>query len=461
MKKILLPLFLLSAIIIKAQIITTIAGTGTNGYSGDSGPATNAKIFYAEGMCFDSTGNLIFADYGNNRIRKISASTGIITTIAGKGVWGFSGDGGLAINAALNAPGDVKIDRAGNLYISDNENYRIRKVNAATGIITTIAGKGRNEGSYANYIPATSARISPASLCLDAAQNNLYLTDEYRIRKIDLITGLITTVAGKDYSGFSGDGGLATAALLNIPRSVFLDASDNLYIADMGNNRIRKVNAVTKTITTVAGSSATGGFSGDSGLATSAKLWYPSDMFVDTAGNMYIADMLNNRIRFISKSTGFITTIAGNGTAGYSGDGGLATSAALKHPNSVIVDANNNVIFGDIDNSRIRKISGTASLQGNALSKSARIAASGATSEMKLSFKVAPNPAKTNTTLLFQKNITGGLISVIDENGKTLYNTRFTGSQFLFNTSLLTPGTYFIRVFADNETSLKKIVIIK
>lgn len=459
MKKILLPFFLLTTIITKAQIITTIAGTGTSGYSGDGALATNAKVYYPEGMCFDSSGNLIFADYGNNRIRKISKSTGIITTIAGTGAAAFTGDGGLAINATLKTPSDVKIDRAGNLYIADYQNNRIRKVNAATGIITTIAGIGTQELSGDN-IPAITAAVRPSSLSLDTAQKNLYLTDKNKIRKIDLTTGIITTVAGKDYSGFSGDGGLATTATLTIAGSIFLDAANNLYISDMGNNRIRKVDAVTKIITTVAGNGSSG-YAGDGGLATAAKIWYPSDVVVDSAGNLYIADALNNRIRFVSNATGIITTIAGNGTAGYSGDGGLATSAAINQPGALTRDPYNNIFIGDTENARIRKIAATTLVQGNSLNRMALVVERSAPVEDKLSFKIAPNPAKTTTKLLFQKNVTAGFLSIIDENGKTLYSTPFTGNEYLLNTNKLTPGVYTIKVVADNTTSLKRIVVIK
>jgi trimeric autotransporter adhesin len=441
MKKLLLSFFLLTTIIAKAQIITTIAGTGTYGYSGDGGQATNAKIASPGGMCFDIAGNLIFADYGNSRIRKISASTGVITTIAGTGASAYSGDGGLAINATLRTPSDVIIDNAGNLYIADYQNYRIRKVNAVTGIITTIAGNG-SQGDSGDNMLATTVPVKASSLCLDAAQENLYLNDDYRIRKINLSTGILTTVAGNNYSGFSGDGGLARTALLGIPTDLFLDAANNIYIADMGNNRIRKIDGVTKIITTIAGS--TSGFSGDGGPATAAKLWYPSDVTVDNAGNIYISDYLNNRIRFVSQSTGIITTIAGTGAAGYSGDGGPATSAAIRSPSTVIIGANNNILFSDQDNDRIRKISATTLLQGN-----------------DLSFEIAPNPAKTDTRLLFQKNTTDGVISIIDEKGKTLYSTTFNGSEYLLNTSELLPGVHYIRVSAGNATSLKRIVITK
>jgi trimeric autotransporter adhesin len=463
MKRLLLPLFLLTTFITKAQIITTIAGTGTYGYSGDGGLATNAKLASPDGMCFDSAGNLIFADYANSRIRKIAASTGIITTIVGTGAAAFSGDGGLAINATLNGPSDVKMDSAGNLYIADFGNNRIRKVNAATNIITTIAGNG-SQGISGENILATSAPMSPGSLCLDASQNNLYaIGGNNRVSKINLNTGIIITVAGSKsgISGFSGDGGLASAALLNVPVSIFLDVSDNMYITDMANNRIRKVDAVTKIITTVAGSSATGGFSGDGGLATAAKIWWPTNATVDNAGNIYIADKLNNRIRFVSQSTGIITTIAGNGTSGYSGDGGSATSAALKRPSNVTMDANNNIIIIDQSNNRIRKISGITLVQGNVLNKNASVAERRIAFDNKLSFKATPNPAKTNTKLLFQKNITNGFISIIDETGKTLYGTGFSGTEYLLNTSRLTPGIYFIKVSADNAAALQRIVIIK
>jgi sugar lactone lactonase YvrE len=226
----------------------------------------------------------------------VDASTGIITTVAGNGIPGYSGDGGPATSASLSGPSGVVVDATGNLLIADSSNYRIRRVDASTGIITTVAGNG--------------------------------------IR------------------GFSGDGGPATSASLS-PIGVAVDATGNLFIADTGNHRIRRVDESTGIITTVAGNGIRG-FSGDGGPATSASLNYPTGVAVDGSGNLFIADAANNRIRWVDASTGIITTVAGNGMPDYSGDGGPATSASLNGPSGVVVDAAGNLFIADNDNKRIR-----------------------------------------------------------------------------------------------------------
>jgi sugar lactone lactonase YvrE len=297
-------------------IITTVAGNGTAGYSGDGGPATGAELSAVTGAATDSAGNLYIADWSNHRIRKVNASTGVITTVAGNGTLGYSGDGGQATAAELCLPNGVALDSVGNLYIADWYNNRIRKVTVSTGIITTVAG------------------IGP------------------------------TNIGG----GYSGDGGLATSAELDLPTNLTFDSAGNLYIADSNNHRIRKVNASTGVIATVAGN-GTPGYSGDGGPATSAELNYPSDMTFDSAGNLYIADAQNERIREVNASTGVITTVAGNGTSnpgpnglpvgGYAGDGGSATSAELSIPYGVALDGAGNLYIADEQNYRIRKVSVT------------------------------------------------------------------------------------------------------
>ena len=355
-------------------VITTVAGDGPSdapgGYSGDGGAATAAKISSPFGVAVDSAGNFYIADYSNNRIREVSAATGIITTVAGDGAEGYSGDGGPATNAELYNPVGVAVDGAGNLYIADSYNYRIREVNVATGIITTVAGGGSGcpgqtdlEGDGCSAI---SAYINePHAVAVDSA-GDLYIADllDSRIREVSASTGIITTVAGIAGTGYSGDGGQATSAALHYPSDVALDSAGNLYIADAANNRIRMVNASTGIITTVAGSGPTGvgvgGLSGDGGLATSAELFYPTGVALDSAGDLYIADSTNQRIRAVSALTGIITTVAGtgtgNGTGGYSGDGGPATSAKLADPTAVALDSTGGLYIADTVNNRIRKV---------------------------------------------------------------------------------------------------------
>ncbi|MGR3219424.1 MAG: NHL domain-containing protein [Candidatus Anammoxibacter sp.] len=347
------------------DIITTVAGNGF-GFSGDGGLATDAQLSL-HGVFVDSSGNIFIADTANHHIRKVNASTGIITTIAGNGIPGFSGDGGLATSAQLHAPRDVFVDSSGNILIADQLNHSIRRIDVETGIITTLIGNGI-PGFSGDGGLATSALLNqPFGVSVDGA-GNILIADlvSHRIRKIDAATGIITTVAGSGpgsppsgFGGFSGDGGLATSALLNQPFGVSVDGAGNIYIADSENNRIRKVAATTGIITTVAGSGPagfnSGSFGGDSGPATSARLNSPLDVFVDSIGNIFIADTDNHRIRKVDTS-GVITTVAGTGIPSFSGDGGLATNAKLNGVSGVFVDGAGNIFIADHGNSRIRKI---------------------------------------------------------------------------------------------------------
>jgi hypothetical protein len=327
-------------------IITTVAGTGAFGFSGDGGPATSASLDTPRGVAVDAAGNLFIADLLNKRVRKVDAATGIITTLAGGGN-NLPGDGGPATGARLDFPGGVAVDAAGNLLISGAG--RVHKVAAATGIITTVAGTG-GAGLSGDGGPATSASLGPSSVAVDAA-GNLFIADlgNHRVRRVDAATGIITTVAGSGPSGFgdggfAGDGGPATSARLSSPRSVAVDVAGNLFIADSVNKRVRKVAAATGIITTVAGP-GTFGFSGDGGPATSARLYVLEGVAVDAAGNLFIADLGNHRVRRVDAATGIITTVAGTGTFGFSGDGGPATSASLDSPRGVAVDAAGNLFF--------------------------------------------------------------------------------------------------------------------
>ena len=269
--------------------VTTIAGDGTSGFGAD-GPALAAPLNPA-GIAVDAAGNVYIAD--DNLVRKISG--GVITTVAGNGSYGFSGDGGPATSAQLLNPHGLAVDSAGNLYIADTLNLRIRKV--SNGVITTIAGNG-TYGSDGDGGPATSAQLNmPYGIAVDTA-GNIYIADESnnRIRKVS--KGVITTVAGNGAFGYSGDGGPATAAQLNWPRGVAVDAAGNLYIADTESNRIRKVS--NGVITTVAGN-GTRDFDKDKVPATTAPLNWPQSVTVDKAGNVYIADSFNNRVRKVSR----------------------------------------------------------------------------------------------------------------------------------------------------------------
>ena len=351
-----------------AQTVSTVAGNGVLGYNGDGMAATASALNQPRGVAFDASGSMYIADLSNHRIRRIT-SAGTISTFAGTGVAGYSGDGGPATAAMLNQPGAVAFDAAGNLIIADCQNRRIRKVNASSGIITTIAGTGA-EGHSGDGDQATLAMLHRAvDLAIDTA-GNIYFADsvDNLVRKIST-TGVITTVAGTytaeayiGLAGYSGDGGPAKSATLNVPTGVAVDSTGNLYIADARNHAIRKVRPSDGFIFTIAGNGKgagtdTGSFSGDGGLASQAGLNTPEGVAVDPAGNFYIADMENYRIRKVTANNNVITTIAGTGTDGFSGDGGLATRATLNLPWSVALDASGDVFFGDRLNNRIREIS--------------------------------------------------------------------------------------------------------
>lgn len=336
-------------------LIFTVAGSGTSGYGGDGGTATGAQLYYPTDVAVDGAGNLYIADSDNNRIRKVTAATGVITTLAGSGVYGFSGDGAAAFAAQMRNPRAVAVDSAGNVYIADENNDRVRKVAAGTGVITTVAGGG---SSYGEGGTATAARLdNPRGVGVDAA-GNFYIADtyNYRIRKVTVATGLIVTVAGDGDYGFDGDGGAATAASLYNPANVAVDGEGKLYIADAGNNRIRRVSASTPALlmTTLAGT-GTYGYSGDGGPATSAYLASPYGTAVDAEGNVYFSDYGNDRIRKVNRSTGVITTVAGT-YGGFFGDGGAATLARISNPRGIAVDGAGNLYIADQYNHRIRKV---------------------------------------------------------------------------------------------------------
>ncbi len=333
--------------------ISTVAGTHSSGFSGDGGAATSAKLSRPYGVAVDSAGHLYIADTDNYCIRKVDVGTGLISTVAGIGTSsGFGGDGGAATLALLAAPTGVAVDGADNVYIADTGNNRIRRINAATQVINTVAGNGAY-GSGGDGGAATLAQVTNPFSVAVGSTGHLYITETYsgaRVRKVDAVTGLISTVAGTGTAGFSGDGGAATAAQLRTPWGVAVDGVGHAYIADTDNNRVRKIDAAAATISTVAG---TGGVDG---VAIAAQLINPWDVATDSAGNVYIADTSNARIRKVDAATGLISTVAGNGTGGAGGDAGAATTAQLNAPRGVAVDSAGNVYLADTFNNRIRRV---------------------------------------------------------------------------------------------------------
>ncbi|GAB3885774.1 hypothetical protein GCM10028825_13900 [Spirosoma agri] len=334
-------------------IISTVAGTGAFGFSGDGGPATSAKLYEPYGVSVDTEGNLYIADRSNHRIRKVS-TTGVISTVAGTGANSYSGDGGPATKAALALPSSVAVDKSGNLFIADSRNMLIRKVNTS-GIINRVAGNG-STGFGGDGGPATSARLYyPVGVAVQD-DGTFYIADatNTRVRKVTP-AGTISTLAGNGKT-FSGDGGPATKADLYVPSGVATDGQGNLFIADQLNHQVRRVSP-TGIISTIAGT-GTFGYSGDGGTATSAMLNSPTSVAVDRIGNVFIADTYNRRIRKVS-SDGTISTVAGDGYYDYKGDGGPATSASMKEPTGVTVDDTGNLYIVDRESATIRKVSTT------------------------------------------------------------------------------------------------------
>jgi hypothetical protein len=369
-------------------IISTVAGTGSCGYSGDGGPATSAQLNGPSGVALDASGDIFIDDTQNCLLRKVAASTGIISTLAGTppdaagSHCAYSGAGGLAISAELFYPEAVVVDGPGNLFIADTSSCAIREISASTGIISTVAGTG-SCGYNGTTGPATSIQLSdPWGVAVDGS-GNIFIADTENclVREVAASTGVLSTLAGTppiaigspSQCGYSGDGGAATNAQIDQPFGVAVDSSDDIFITDTSNALIREVFAATGDISTFAGVTAPNptyanqlfglpGYSGDGYPATDAELgvWiagpYDVGFTTDHLGNVFIADVANNAIREVSAATGIITTVAGNGFAGYSGDGGPATSAELYWPRDVAVDGSGNIFIADSFNCVIRKV---------------------------------------------------------------------------------------------------------
>jgi uncharacterized protein (TIGR03437 family) len=355
-------------IVLATGVITTIAGTGFQGFSGDGSAAVNAQIAGPGAVAADTAGNVYFTDVGNEVVRKVDIN-GNISTIAGTpGSGGHAGDGGPATKAqlALHVGGGLAVDAAGNVYIADSLNSAVREVTVSNGNISTIAGMIGQNGHSGDGGAATSAMLFyPFGLAFDSS-GNLYIADTFNqeIREVSATTHIIKTIAGNLSAGSTGDGGPPTAASLNYPFGVAVDAQGNVYIADFSNDEIRKVTVgASPTISTIAGKiSLGGGFSGDGGPATSAALSGPASVAVNSAGTIYIADLLNNRVRYVSQ--GVINEVAGADHA--QGDGGKATAAYLYFPQSVAEDSAGNLYIADTNNNEIRKVAldGTISTFG-------------------------------------------------------------------------------------------------
>jgi large repetitive protein len=440
-------------------LIQTYAGNGTAGFSGDGGPATSASFANPFGLALDASGNLYIAAAGNGRVQAVNAASGVITTFAGGGT---GGAGGPATSAELTGPCGVAVDSLGDLYLSDTctsasagggggtgggvGSGLIWRVDAVSGIITTVAGGGPSLGDGG---PATSAALNlPGGLAIDAS-NDIFVADygNQRIRRIDGTTGIITTVAGNGTAAFAGDGGLATAASLNYPVGVAVDPAGNLYIADSYNNRIRRVDAVTGIITTVVGTGSPN-FNGDGIAAIGANLTSPFDVILNASGNLVIADTADYRVRMVDRTSGLIWTLAGNGSApsgSYIGNGSQATEASLASPAGLAISPSGPLYISELQGNRVREVS----LPSPYTSTAVTISASGS--------KVPVGTPVTLTATLsaingLAANATGG-IGFFDGTTTQLAFVPVTNGSASFTTSSLSQGTHAINVVYTGDSA--------
>ena len=405
-------LLLILPIISKSQNIYTIAGNGNQGYSGDGLSATSMYCELNTPSCLfiDSIGNIYFTDTDNDVVRKINSS-GIISTFAGSHILGagFSGDNGQATNAQLNIPYGLTIDKVGNIYIADYGNNAIRKINT-TGVITTVAGIGVGGFSGDNNLATLAELNHPTSVFVDIP-GNIYIGDcgNHRIRKIN-ISGIITSIAGNGKGGYYADGGLADTSEINSPFDISMDKSGSLYFCDPAYDveRIRKINS-SGFISTIAGNGIQG-YSGNGGPATSAELYAPTSFSIDNSGNIYFTDQGNQRIRKID-TLGNITAIAGIGISGFSGEGGPASAAEFNFPVGIALDNSDNIYLVDQLNQRIRKISNLTGIKDT---------------QANTNIAIYPNPTNQLLTINFYGQFVGpATLSIIDIRGREVFNSQF------------------------------------
>jgi DNA-binding beta-propeller fold protein YncE len=340
----------------QSWIMTTVVGTGDKGFAGDGGPAERALLNGPFDLGFDADGNLYFSDTFNHRIRRVDGRTGIITTCAGSGEAAYGGDGGPATRARLNEPYGIAIDKAANVYIADRHNHCVRRVDGATGLITTFAGNG-SAGFSGDGGPASRAEmLEPNGLALDPGQTRLFIADvaDHRVRAVDLDSGTISTFAGTGEAKHSGDGGPATASGIHGARAVKVAADGTVYILERQGSTLRAVNPRSGIIIKVAGTGARG-YGGDGGPAKDAVFDAPKELALDPGGDILVVDTENHAIRRIYTATDIVETIAG-GRKGPGGDNGPATAAGLGRPHGAVVGPDGAIYIGDTENHRIRRL---------------------------------------------------------------------------------------------------------
>jgi DNA-binding beta-propeller fold protein YncE len=337
-------------------IITTAVGLGMPGFAGDGGPAAGALLNGPFDLGFDQAGNLYFSDTFNHRIRRVDGASGIISTVGGSGARGYAGDGGAATAAAFNEPYGIAVDRSGTIYVADRHNHRVRRIDGVTGLITTVAGCG-TAGFAGDGGPAAAAGlVEPNGLGLDPGQERLFIADvaDHRVRVVDLGRGTIATFAGTGAAAHNGDGGPAAAAAVFGARAVKVAADGTVYILERQGSTLRAVAPGTGTIATVAGSGARG-YLGDGGPAHAALFDAPKEFALGPNRDILVVDTENHAIRRIDGVTRIIETIAG-GRKGADGDGGPATAAGLGRPHGAVVGPDGAIYIGDTENHRIRKL---------------------------------------------------------------------------------------------------------
>ena len=431
---------------VSAQIpvwkINTIAGNGVQGFNGDGFYARGEELSGPLAVNLDSAGNYYILDYYNNRIRKVNTA-GIMTTVAGNGLPGNTGDNSLASTATMS-PRGMAVDIAGNIFIADEAYSVIRRVDYATGIITRYAGNA-TFGYSGDGGSALNAQFrTPHGMTLDAA-GNLFVADagNHAIRKITP-AGIISTVAGKDTAGYSGDFGLAIKAKLDSPYAVAVDRIGNIYISDHHNDVIRKVDT-SGIITTYAGIYNTYSHTGDGGPATAATLNAPKGLTVDSIGNLYICDADNEVIRKVDLS-GKITTIVGIGNQGFDGDLGTPLSAMLDNPYGIAIDKNGSIFIADANNQRVRKVYNATLLDVNTVARSC--------------IEVYPNPV--SGSIMVSGLVKSDKIVIYDMTGRQVTDTREVandGTQ-IFKLNGLAPGTYLLQVLdkAGNRKTTAQLI---
>jgi trimeric autotransporter adhesin len=425
----------------QAQIITTVAGGGLS-VPGDGGPATNCTLIRPSALTVDAAGNIYICERDAQRVRKVTPD-GMVTTIAGTGVIGYSGDGGPATGATLHSPNCIVVDAANNIYFGDQVSA-IRKIDAA-GNISTIAGTGII-GFGGDGGPATIAQLDgPNGLAIDAS-GNLFISDlgNYRIRKVDA-SGMITTIAGTGIMDYNADDIPATDANIN-PFGIITDGAGNIVVTEVVSCRVRKINSA-GNITTIAGTGVLG-FSGDMGSATNAQLYGPMGICMDNAGNILLSDTRNHRIRKID-ADGNITTIAGNGLNGFAGDGGPATAASITLPMSIALDNTGSLIVCDYGNNRIRKINGVAAVKNSA-------------TRQKANLNLVPNP-NTGSFTLTVPSVTNEpvYIVVMDVRGRIVQQVENTTNTTIPVIVEHGPGTYIVNAVTHSGVRCSEVVVVR